>query len=123
MEPTRDEQIVYLTEWAAKNKAVLNINGEVGFGRECVGILVSDQYVDTDIQYEADAWWEPEDSYHKHDCLCVLGRGDGPLRQLYDWVRWLDEHKYKVDTEYRKPTDHVDLIIHGITRPFLVKDI
>jgi hypothetical protein len=124
--PSRSEQIVYLTEWAGKNGAVLIINGQVGIGRDATGILAGDHYPDTgDVKWGGDAfageWWEPEDSYHKHDCLCVLGHGDGPLRQLYDWVRWLDEHGYVVKEEARTPSSDVDLWLHGVSRPYLAK--
>lgn len=120
-EPGRDEQIVYLTEWAARNGATLALKGQVGFGRDATGIMVGDHYPDTDVQYKAAEWWEPEDSYHKHDCLCVLGHGDGPLRQLYDWVRWLDEHGYVIREEPRQPESQIDLIFHGISRSFVAK--
>ena len=124
--PTRAEQIVYLTEWAARNGATLTINGQVGFGRDATGILVGDHYPDTDDakqdNYDGHGeWWEPEDSYHKHDCLCVLGHGDGSLRQLYDWVHWLDEHGYEIRQEPRQPTSDIDLLFHGVSRPFVTK--
>ena len=122
----RSEQIVYLTEWAAKNGAVLQMAGTVGIGRDCVGIEVGDTYVDTaDVKWGGDLfagdWWEPEDSYHKHDCLSVLGHGDEPLRQLYDWVKWIDEHGYKVEVIPRQPTSQIDLLFHGVSLPRLVK--
>jgi hypothetical protein len=129
-EPSRSEQIVYLTEWAAKNKAALSLNGSVGFGRDCVGIIVGGTYIDTAEAKEATAynfsapphsWWEPEDAYHKHDCLAVLGHGDGPLRQLYDWVKWLEENGWGVEEVYRQPTNDVDLALHGVSLPKLIK--
>lgn len=127
-EPTRAEQIVYLTEWAAKNGAALQIAGTVGIGRDATGIVVDESYPDTgDVKWGGDRfagdWWEPEDSYHKHDCLCVLGHGDGPLRQLYDWVRWLDEHGYEIRREPRHPTSAIDMWIHGVSRSLLVKAV
>lgn len=126
-EPTRAEQIVYLTEWAAKNHGTLQLNGTVGFGRECVGILgSSESYIDTgdakQANYDGEGeWWEPEDSYHKHDCLAVLGHGDGPLRQLYDWVKWLDERGYTAEDTYRQPADQLDLLFHGVSLTKLVR--
>lgn len=127
-EPSRSEQIVYLTEWAARNHGTLQLNGTVGFGRDCVGILgSSDHYIDTaevknTYAYQPGGeWWEPEDSYHKHDCLAVLGHGDGPLRQLYDWVKWLDEHGFGAEDNYRQPKDSIDLAFHGLSLTKIVK--
>lgn len=125
--PSRAEQIVYLTEWAAANGCTLQIRGQVGFGRDATGILgACDAYVDTadakQAHYDGEAqWWEPEDSYHKHDCLAVLGHGDGPLRQLYDWVRWLDGHGFTAETVYREPAHNIDLALHGIALTKLVR--
>jgi hypothetical protein len=128
-EPTRDEQIVYLTEWAAKNGGTLQIHGQVGFGREATGILVDGAYPDTGPAKEKTCymehggpWWQPEDAYHKHDCLCVLGHEYVQLRQLYNWVKWLDENHYKVAIEYRQPSSDIDLLIHGTSRAFLVRE-
>lgn len=127
---TREAQIVYLTEWAARYRCSLQLNGEVGFGRDCVGILKDSHYIDTaDIKGETAynhasepySWWEPEDSYHKHDCLAVLGHDDGALEQLYLWVKWLDEHGYGVEVVYREPTSNIDLAFHGISLPKIVR--
>lgn len=124
---TRAEQIVYLTEWAARYRCSLQLNGQVGFGRDCVGILKDSTYIDTaDIKgeeayVEGSEWWEPEDSYHKHDCLTVLGHGDEALTQLYEWVKWLDGHGYGVEDTYRQPTSTTDLAFHGISLPKLVR--
>lgn len=116
--PTREAQIVYITEWAARYGATLQLAGEVGFGRECTGILKGDTYIDyagiADI-------WTPEDAYRKHDCMAVLGRGDDALGQLYRWVRWLDEHSYGVEVVYREVTSQLDLLFRGISLPKLVK--
>ena len=127
---SRADQIVYLTDWAARYKCSLQLNGQVGFGRDCVGILKDSNYIDTqDIKnataYNFDApphsWWEPEDSYHKHDCLAVLGHGDEALAQLYEWVRWLDGQGYGIEDTYRQPKDNIDLAFHGISLPKIVK--
>jgi hypothetical protein len=126
--PDRSEQIVYITEWAAKNRASLQLNGQVGIGRDCVGVHVGGTYIDTaeakeQTCYRQDGgpWWEPGDSYHKHDCLAVLGHGDAALAQLYEWVRWLDAHGYGVEEACRQPSSNIDLVFHGISLPKLVK--
>jgi len=127
---TREAQIVYLTEWAARYRCALQLNGQVGFGRDCVGILKDSHYIDTADAKNATAynyesgpgsWWEPEDSYHKHDCLAVLGHGDEALAQLYQWVKWLDGHGYGVEEVYRRPSSDIDLAVHGISLPKLVR--
>jgi hypothetical protein len=124
---TRAEQIVYLTDWAARYGATLQAAGEVGIGRECVGILKGSTYVDTAGVKEREAyqpggdWWQPEDAYHKHDCMAVLGRGDGPLGQLYQWVKWLDGHGYGIEEVYRQPSSGIDLAFHGVSLPRLVR--
>jgi hypothetical protein len=82
----------------------LELDGEVGFGRRCVGISDGMNYVDFSMY----AWafresdpvqrekWErlstelhdiaPTGAYHKHDCLAVLGINDEAQMQLYTWV-------------------------------------
>ena len=119
---SRAEQIVYITEWAARYGATLQIAGQVGFGRDCTGVLKDGHYIDTqDAKNETAYWWEPEDSYHKHDCLSVLGHGDEPLAQLYQWVKWLDGHGYGIEDTYRQPTSNIDLAFHGISLPKIVR--
>jgi hypothetical protein len=127
---SREAQIVYITEWAARYQCSLQLNGQVGFGRDCVGVLKGGTYIDTqDIknetacnhEYGPGSWWEPEDSYHKHDCLAVLGHDEGALEQLYRWVKWLDDHGYGVKEVYREPTSNIDLAFHGISLPKLVR--
>jgi hypothetical protein len=115
---TREAQIVYLTEWAARYRCSLQLNGQVGFGRDCVGILNDGTYVD---YADAPGIWTPEDAYHKHDCIAVLGHDDAALTQLYEWVKWLDENQWGVEVVYRQPTSDIDLAFHGISTPKLVK--
>lgn len=119
VQASRAEQIVYLTEWAAKWGASLQLAGQVGFGRDATGILKDGHYIDTaeakgQTTYAGrDGWWQPEDAYHKHDCLAVLGHGDEALSQLYEWVRWLDGHGWGAGEESRKVTSDIDLFFHG----------
>jgi hypothetical protein len=74
--------------WAAKNRCYIELEGEVGFGRDCVGVLQGTHYVDTpgsdrnDFEGHSEEYLrrvkppEQVSAYHKHDCLCVLGHGD-----------------------------------------------
>ena len=93
---TRDEKAAWMAVWAAKNKCRLELEGEVGFGRECVGIISGDSYPDYP---DDDAMPIPEDAYHKHNCVAVLGRGENAEAQLFDWLRWFDANGYTVSAE------------------------
>lgn len=76
--------------------------GEIGFGRECVGLVAGDR--DVWIAYARGPRGEigtgpPEtvtDSYHKDDYIAVLGRGKRYERQLRLWV----EHLIEVEATY-----------------------
>jgi len=102
---THDEKLQWMALWAAKNSLQLELKGECGFGRVCVGVLTDGKYADYhwhDTSYERldnnGEVWTPPDAYHKHDCVAVLGRGEPAEAQLYDWLKWFDEHKFKVET-------------------------
>ena len=125
---SREARIVYITEWAARYGATLQLNGQVGIGRPCVGVLKGDHYIDSaDVKWGGDRfagdWWEPEDSYHKHDCVAVLNHDDdeAALAQLYEWVKWLDGHGYGIEEIYREPSSQIDLALNGISLPRLVR--
>lgn len=69
--------------------------GEIGFGRECVGLLDPDRrcYVRwTDGCQPATV----PDAYHKGDYIAVLGRGERAEQQLREWCR----HLAKVEAEF-----------------------
>lgn len=106
------DKIKYMKEWCAKNNLTLVLEGEVGFGRECVGVL-SEQcgaypdYIIFDNDYNVITGyevWTPDDAYHKHPCVAVLGRGEDAEAKLYEWVNWFDKNNYsckvtKVNTD------------------------
>jgi hypothetical protein len=92
---THEEKIEWMAIWCAKNKVALDLSGECGFGRECVGISTGDCYPsyewDDDQNYKridnnGDVW-RPPNAYHKHPCVAVLGRGEPAEAELYDWLR------------------------------------
>lgn len=104
------EKIAFMQEWAESQGARLELEGECGFFRECVGILVgegaaaqypmwSDDYAYLE-EAEPSSWQTPgaeppgsvKDYYHKASVLCVLGRGDDAINQLYDWVQSLSDN-------------------------------
>lgn len=102
---THEQKIEWMAVWAAKNGVQLVLEGECGFGRECVGILVDGSY--PDYEWEDEDWeridgngdvWTPEGAYHKHPCVAVLGRGENAEAQLYDWIKWFDDNGFKVET-------------------------
>lgn len=82
----------WLAGWCAGAGVTLDLEGEIGFGRECVGILDGHEYICWDWQRrEPSAGPGPEapDAYHKSDSLAVLGRGEEAEKQLHDWVKRL----------------------------------
>lgn len=108
---SREDKLQWMAVWAAKNGLQLMLEGECGFGRECVGVIAEDQYPDYEW-YEDDGEyarldangdvWTPPDAYHKHPCVAVLGRGEHAEAQLYDWLRWFDEHGFKLERGDKK---------------------
>jgi len=99
-----------IQEFADKFNLHYNEEGECGFGRECVGLSKNNNYVEynptSSQNYEniPEFYDErlldivPEDAYHKHDCLAVLGRGENAIRQLSEWVDKLKELNCTVES-------------------------
>lgn len=122
------EHVLFLTRWAAKHGAVVDFAGQCGFGRECVGVKVGGTYLDYahlwDLfgrdQARWASWWTPEDSYHKHPCMAVLGRGPGAVAQLCAWAKFLDGHGWRVVEEYREPANALEAVLHGLSTPKLM---
>lgn len=127
-----DDQIDFLKRWAADNKCYFQDEGQVGFGRECVGI-VKDGHYPAYRAYEPTSYdevhccWEaapPEgvvDSYHKADILAVLGRGPDAIGQLYVWVKHLADHDIVVRAIPRRPAHDIDAMFHGFEEHILIK--
>jgi hypothetical protein len=111
MSMTHEEKIEWMKGWAERNGCTLQLEGECGFGRECVGILAQDLYPDytwrDDKTYERidnnGEVWTPESAYHKHDCVAVLGRGEYAEAQLFEWLQWFEANKFRVEQGQRKP--------------------
>lgn len=114
----REEKIAWMALWAAKNSAALSLEGTCGFGRDCVGIT-ADAVGYPDYEWYDDKTWErldsngdvwtPPNAYHKHPCVAVLGRGEGPEAELYDWLKWFDDNGFKLETGFNK-MERMDLI-------------
>ena len=103
---TRDDKIQWMATWAAKHGVQLVLEGECGFGRECVGVSVDGGYLDYEW-YDDESFkradkngdvWCPPNAYHKHPCVAVLGRGEAAEAELYDWLKWFDENNFVVET-------------------------
>jgi hypothetical protein len=92
-----------IQEFANRFKLIFEEEGECGLGRECVGLTNGNNYVDYNPICEPnydyvegfydERLWDiaPENAYHKHDCLAVLGRGDNAIRELSEWIDKLNE--------------------------------
>jgi hypothetical protein len=116
--------------WAADQECVITLDGQVGFGRPCVGVMWQDHYVDTpgsdfnEIR-EDERIAPPEDvrNYHKHDCLAVLGTDDQALDGLLRWVENLIGHGATVTLVDRDPSERDNFfsaMLHGPKRPMIV---
>lgn len=102
---THQEKVQWMAVWAARNGLQLDLAGEVGLGRECVGVASEGSYADYEWYCEK-TWeradsngevWTPKDAYHKHPCVAVLGRGEEAEAQLYDWLQWFDSKGFKLE--------------------------
>lgn len=107
---THEEKIAWMAVWASKNKCTLDLEGECGFGRECVGVSRDNSYpsfnwFDDDCN-QADSngdVWCPRDAYRKSPCVAVLGRGEAAVNQLYQWLKWFDENGFHVESTLAAP--------------------
>ena len=77
----RDERIQWMAVWCAKNNLKLELEGECGIMRECVGVTTEGHYPDYEW-HDEQTWdridqngdvWTPPNAYHKHPCVAVLG--------------------------------------------------
>ena len=132
-----------LLAFANKHKLILEDEGEVGFGRLCVGFLTkAGSYLDlnpnrftNDDKYCEEVWPRDERlqapdgvrAYHKHECLCVLVYPDiteGPppyrmmteeaLRQLAQWIDHLDSQGDLVVVEYETGAEGMQALMTGV---------
>lgn len=111
---TRESRIEWMLAWAAHNACTLQLEGECGLGRECVGITKDGNYPDYHWYNESYERIDPNgeipiptDAYHKHPCLAVLGRGEEAERQLFHWLHWFDQSGFTVTVEPTGPNPHI----------------
>lgn len=76
----------FLEGFAAGAGLRLELEGEIGFGRPCVGLLERDREVYVGWEEGCGPVGAP-DAYHKSDYLAVLGTGTDSIAQLAAWVR------------------------------------
>lgn len=95
---TIEEHRKNIQDFADKWDVEYTEEGEIGFGRECVGLLKNECYIaynpidETTYKYISEFYDEklydicPENAYHKADYLAVLGRTEDRIIQLSEWV-------------------------------------
>ena len=113
-----------IMEFAEANGVIFDKEGECGFGRECVGLRKDGNWIDfnphnsetysTIEEYYDDKLHDiaPENAYHKHNCLAVLGRGDEAIIELSEWVTKLREMgakivKYNTGSDPKGPLERI----------------
>ncbi len=117
-----------LEQFALKHKLILEEQGEVGFGRCCIGYTRGGNYVDynplvypdllpafpDDPPYRLPA--EVKNAYHKYDCLAVLVR-DGDyveaFRQLSLWVDDLESKQARL-VQYATGATGLQALLSGV---------
>lgn len=115
---THAEKVLWMNRWAEENGCSLDLQGECGFGRECVGITKDGNYPDY-ISYDDDYndtnhvpdMPEFPNAYHKHPCVAVLGRGEEAESTLYDWLKWFDDNGYTVISEERECKSIIEVMM------------
>lgn len=104
-ELTREQRMEWMAVWVVKHGLTLNLEGEIGFGRECVNIskdgsAPSYQEYDDDFNRvdQNGEVWTPPHAYHKGPYVAVLGRGEEVEKELYEWLRWFDANGFVVES-------------------------
>ena len=102
---TLNEKIAWMKNWAEPQGLEVVTEGECGFGRKCVGLSAVAGECYPDYKWYDENWnyadkngevWTPDDAYHKHECVAVLGRGENAINQLYDWCVWFNENDFEL---------------------------
>ena len=115
-----------LERFALDHKLILQDEGEVGFGRLCVGFTKRECYVDYVRRDQSHgAIWNDErlrppegvvDAYHKHECMAVLSRSEDrseALRQLIIWVKHYNELGVVVTEYSNENLDVLSIMMKG----------
>ena len=126
---THKEKIKWMQDWCNKQKVVLELEGECGFCRECVGILTTagcfPDYHWYDKNYNRidnnGNIWIPDDAYHKHECVAVLGRRTKAENQLYEWLKWFDGNGFVVEVKANDNLSQSDVFLGNYMSSRMVK--
>ena len=128
---TIEEHKANIQEFANRFKLIFEDDGEVGFGRKCVGLTNGSNYVDynptqyPDYDYVEEFYDErlfdviPENAYHKHNCLAVLGNEESSIIQLSEWIDKLKELGAVVE-KYKTGATGIQALISG-TENYAIK--
>lgn len=73
-------------------KIIFNFDGEIGFGRNCVGILVKNE--DCYLAYTSEIDFAPPHSYHKGNYISVLCNEIGYIEATKELHLWIKNIKY-----------------------------
>ena len=124
------EKIQWMHNYCADNDLTLTLEGECGFGRECVGVLLDGSYPDykwydfeSGEEDDNGEVWTPDDAYHKHPCVAVLGRGEKAEDQLYEWLKWFNDNNFKpeITEAATQPKDIISIMLGRGTEKRMVK--
>lgn len=116
--------------FANEHKLIFEDEGEVGFGRPCVGFLArGGRYLDYNPgRYGSSGNYEPIEelhcqaaeppdgcaAYHKHNCMAVLGHGDRAVAQLAAWVRSLESQGRVEVVDFETGATSMQALISGL---------
>lgn len=120
----------YMQAFANRHKVLLLDDGEIGFGRPCVGYTRDGKYIayspyrfpdmtavwdaDNDVDFFPEGGIE--DAYHKDDFFAVLIQDEDineAWRQLYAWTRYLDDTLDVVLVQYKTGAQGMQLLLSG----------
>ncbi|MDR1282421.1 MAG: hypothetical protein LBK99_16605 [Opitutaceae bacterium] len=122
--------------FALKHKVIFDDKGECGFGRKCVGFCDGGNWIAHNPYRHSD--YEPipglacadcyapagVNSYHKHDCLAVLGHGDEAIIGLARWVQKMEAAGEVHIVKYRTGATGMQALIAGThARAVIVKKV
>ena len=128
---TIEEHKANIQEFANRFKLIFEDDGEVGFGRKCVGLTNGSNYVDynptqyPNYDYVEEFYDErlfdivPENAYHKHNCLAVLGNEETSIIQLSEWIDKLKELGAVVE-KYKTGATGIQALLSG-TENYAIK--
>lgn len=119
-----------LNLFAANHKLIFEDNGEVGFGRPCVGFISKGgDYVDYNpYRYNpTEEVWPHDDrlrappdveAYNKHQCFAVLiydAEHDQAIRELHYWIEKLNSIGETIVVPYETGAEGLQAVMSGMT--------